>query len=69
MHPPEDTKGFRLLGVFSIELLYQVHDALIDERLRLDNVGHGVDARNRPFERRMFAGAFRADETDWKSVV
>ena len=63
MHPPEDAKSLRLCCVFSVQFLQQIHDALIDERLRFDDVGHSVDTRNGPFERRMFTCAFRADET------
>jgi hypothetical protein len=63
MHPLEDSKSFRLRGVLSIELLHQIHDAFIDERLRFDDVRHGVDSRNGPFERRMLASAFGTDET------
>ena len=63
MHPSEDTKGFRLRGVFSIEFLHQVHDALIDERLRLYDIRHCVDARDGSFKCCMFAGAFGADDT------
>jgi len=63
MHPPEDTKSFRLRSVLPIEPFHQVHDALIDERLRFDNIRHGVDTRDGPFERRMFASAFGSDKT------
>ena len=47
----------------------KLKDALVDEAFRLCDVRHGIDARNRPFNRRMIFGTLHGQDVRVDNAV